>query len=103
MSRRHGSSRPKLDGARFFVVARGQRSRADLSMDPERWLAAAFRQARLTEPLKSPVPVAIVMIALNEAHNMAAVLDNVCGWAQEVFLVDSYSTDATIDIALKYG
>lgn len=48
-------------------------------------------------------PVAVVMITLNEAHNMEAVLDNVSSWAQEIFIVDSYSTDATIDIALKYG
>jgi glycosyltransferase involved in cell wall biosynthesis len=43
------------------------------------------------------------MIALNEAHNMAAVLDNVCGWAQEIFLVDSYSADETVELALKRG
>lgn len=50
-----------------------------------------------------PVPVAVVMIAMNEAHNMEAVLQNVTGWAQEVFLVDSYSSDTTVDIALKHG
>ncbi len=43
------------------------------------------------------------MISLNEAHNMEAVLQNLAGWAQEVFLVDSYSADDTIDIALKHG
>lgn len=47
--------------------------------------------------------VAVVMIALNEAHNMEAVLRNLEGWAQEVFLVDSYSDDKTIDIALEHG
>ena len=30
------------------------------------------------------------MISLNEGHNMEAVLRNLTGWAQEVFLVDSY-------------
>jgi SAM-dependent methyltransferase len=53
--------------------------------------------------MDAKAPVAIVMIARNEAHNMAAVLDNVTGWAQEVFLVDSLSSDATVDIALRYG
>jgi len=48
-------------------------------------------------------PVAVVMISLNEAHNMRAVLENLKGWAQEVFLVDSYSQDNTVDIALGYG
>ena len=48
-------------------------------------------------------PVAVVMISLNEGHNMEAVLENLKGWAQEVFLVDSYSKDNTVDIALRYG
>lgn len=48
-------------------------------------------------------PVAVVMISLNEAHNMEAVLQNLEGWASQVFLVDSYSGDNTVDIALKHG
>lgn len=48
-------------------------------------------------------PVAVLMISLNEAHNMEAVLSNLKGWAQEVFLVDSYSADETVDIALRHG
>lgn len=48
-------------------------------------------------------PVAVVMLSLNEAHNMEGVLDNLTGWAQEVFVVDSYSQDRTVDIALRYG
>lgn len=49
------------------------------------------------------VPIAVVMISLNEAHNMAAVLQNLKGFAAEVFLVDSYSSDETVDIALAHG
>lgn len=49
------------------------------------------------------VPLAVVMISLNEAHNIEAVLQNIKGWAQEVFLVDSYSTDDTVGIALRHG
>lgn len=52
---------------------------------------------------RGAVPVAVVMISLNEAHNMEAVLQNLKGWAQEVFLVDSYSADDTVDIALRHG
>lgn len=48
-------------------------------------------------------PVAVVMISLNEAHNMEAVLQNLAGWAQEVFLVDSCSADDTVSIALRRG
>lgn len=49
------------------------------------------------------VPVAVLMITLNEAHNMEAVLENLKGWAQEVFVVDSFSSDDTVDIALRHG
>lgn len=48
-------------------------------------------------------PVAVIMISQNEGHNMKDVLDNLKGFAQEVFLVDSYSQDETVDIALKNG
>ena len=48
-------------------------------------------------------PVAVVMISLNEAHNLEAVLQNLAGWAQQVFLVDSCSADETVSIALRHG
>jgi glycosyltransferase involved in cell wall biosynthesis len=53
--------------------------------------------------LSTSVPVAVILITLNEAHHLQAVLDNLRGWAAEVFLVDSYSTDETVDIALRHG
>ena len=49
------------------------------------------------------VPIAIIMISLNEAHHMSNALANLEGFAQEVFLVDSYSSDQTVDIALAHG
>ena len=49
------------------------------------------------------VPISIIMISLNEGHNLNEVLDNLEGWADEVFLLDSYSYDETIDIALNRG
>lgn len=48
-------------------------------------------------------PIAVIMLSLNEEHHMAGVLDNLKGFAHEVFLVDSFSEDHTIDIALEYG
>lgn len=48
-------------------------------------------------------PIAVIMISLNEAQNMDAVIANLKGWAQEIFLVDSYSSDQTVDIALSHG
>lgn len=52
---------------------------------------------------KGSVPVAVLMITLNEAHNLRETLDNLRGWASEVFILDSYSSDDTVDIALEYG
>jgi glycosyltransferase involved in cell wall biosynthesis len=52
---------------------------------------------------KGKAPIAVIMISLNEAHNMKEVLTNIEGWAQEVYLVDSCSQDDTINIALEYG
>jgi glycosyltransferase involved in cell wall biosynthesis len=56
-------------------------------------------------PPGSPLaaPLAVVMISLNEAHQLEAILDNISGFAREVFLVDSYSSDGTVDIALRRG
>jgi glycosyltransferase involved in cell wall biosynthesis len=48
-------------------------------------------------------PITVIMISLNEEHNMEGVLQNLKGWAQEIFLVDSFSSDKTLEIALKYG
>ncbi|KXK15643.1 MAG: glycosyl transferase family 2 [Armatimonadetes bacterium OLB18] len=68
-------------------------------------LTPSVAQALTTEPAwhPGPVPVAVVMISLNEGHNMEEVLRNLAGWAQQVFLVDSYSADETVDIALRHG
>jgi hypothetical protein len=43
------------------------------------------------------------MISLNEEHNMEAALKNLSGWAEEVFLVDSYSQDESVEFELRYG
>lgn len=48
-------------------------------------------------------PVAVILLTLNEAHNMDAVLDNLRGWAREVFVVDSFSTDQTTKLASQHG
>lgn len=58
-----------------------------------------------TKPNWTPgsTPIAVLMIAFNEAHNIDAVLDNLEGWAQQVFLVDSFSSDKTVEIALSRG
>src|SRR3989344_1884958 len=47
--------------------------------------------------------VAVVILAYNEELNIEKCLKSVAGWADEIFIVDSYSTDKTLEIAQKYG
>lgn len=49
------------------------------------------------------LPLSVVMITLNEAHHMRAVLDNLEGFAAKIFVVDSFSNDDTVDIAIERG
>ena len=47
--------------------------------------------------------LAVVMITLNEAHNLERSIANLKGWADEIFIVDSYSQDKTVDICLQHN
>ncbi len=46
--------------------------------------------------------VAVVILTCNEELNIAQALDSVAGWARQVFILDSHSTDRTLDIARNY-
>jgi glycosyltransferase involved in cell wall biosynthesis len=48
-------------------------------------------------------PVTIIVIAHNEEVNISHALKSVIGWARQVFVVDSYSTDRTVEIASECG
>lgn len=49
------------------------------------------------------ISISVVMISLNEAHHLEDVVKNLSGWAKDIYLVDSYSKDHTIDKALELG
>jgi glycosyltransferase involved in cell wall biosynthesis len=49
----------------------------------------------------SKISLAVVMITLNEGHNLKRVLPNLSNWANEIIILDSFSSDDTIDVALK--
>jgi glycosyltransferase involved in cell wall biosynthesis len=49
-----------------------------------------------------PVPVSVVVPVRNEAHNLARCLQSV-RWAGEIFVVDSQSSDGTVEIAEAHG
>lgn len=55
-----------------------------------------------TTPSAPRVPVTVLVPTLNEAKNLAACLDHL-RWADEVVIIDSGSTDATLQIAADFG
>ena len=48
-------------------------------------------------------PVSVIILTLNEEVNLPKCLESVSGWADEIIVVDSFSTDKTLEIAKKYG
>jgi glycosyltransferase involved in cell wall biosynthesis len=58
----------------------------------------------LTSPRQNPsVPkLSVTIITLNEADHIAAAIDS-ASWADEILVVDSGSTDATVEIARSKG
>ncbi len=50
-----------------------------------------------------PQTPAVIILTYNEAVNLPQALESVAGWAGEVFVVDSFSTDETVSIAREYG
>lgn len=49
-----------------------------------------------------PIPLSVIILTCNEEKNLPGCLDSVVGWAGEVFVVDSGSTDRTLEIARQY-
>jgi glycosyltransferase involved in cell wall biosynthesis len=47
--------------------------------------------------------VTVIVLTLNEAPNISYCLKNVIGWANEIIILDSYSTDSTVAIAESLG
>ena len=48
-------------------------------------------------------PVSVVIITFNEEHNISRCLDSVKEVADEIVILDSYSSDNTVDIAQRKG
>ena len=47
------------------------------------------------------LPVSVIITTYNEERNIADCIESVL-WADEIYLVDSYSTDRTLEIAQQY-
>ncbi len=48
-------------------------------------------------------PISVTIISLNEAHQIVRTIESVRGWAQEILVVDSGSSDETVDLAKAAG
>jgi len=46
--------------------------------------------------------ISVIILTYNEEKNIEICLKSIFEWVEEVFIVDSYSTDKTLEIAQKY-
>lgn len=53
--------------------------------------------------MNSTLPLTVIFTTFNEAHNIGIALDTVRGWASEIIVVDSFSTDNTPSIVQQYS
>lgn len=56
----------------------------------------------LTRRAAETLPVTVIVAARNEAHNLPRCLESLLGFG-EVYVIDSQSSDATVQIAESYG
>jgi len=49
------------------------------------------------------IPISVIILTYNEELNLENCLKSISDWANEILIVDSYSTDKTLEIAKKYG
>lgn len=49
------------------------------------------------------LPLTVVILTYNEELNLESCLKSLKNWADEIFVVDSYSTDGTAQIAKRYN
>jgi glycosyltransferase involved in cell wall biosynthesis len=49
------------------------------------------------------VNISVIILSFNEQENLGQALQSVAGWASQIAIVDSFSTDRTLEIARKWG
>lgn len=47
--------------------------------------------------------IAVIILTYNETLHLPRALEHIVGFAQEIFVVDSFSTDGTVDLARAHG
>ena len=64
--------------------------------------ASRKRKIPVARPADDKLPLTVAIIALNAAEQIGACLASV-GFADEILVIDSGSTDATVEVALRHG
>ena len=52
--------------------------------------------------MRSSVPVSVVVITKNEQDRIKECLESIYGWADEIIVVDDFSTDRTVELARQF-
>ena len=74
-----------------------------MSAPPAMASAAGTSPERAGAPSRPTAPIAAIVLTYNEERNLPDCLASLTGWVDEVFVVDSGSTDRTVDIARAAG
>ena len=48
------------------------------------------------------LPLSVIILTYNEEKNIEGCLKSIYGWANEIFIVDSHSSDKTLETANKF-
>ena len=59
-------------------------------------------QLHATSPPSDAMKLSVIIITKNESHNIAACIESV-GFVDEIIVVDSGSSDATVELAYAAG
>jgi glycosyltransferase involved in cell wall biosynthesis len=73
---------------------------APATHETEQGIIESSRDARSARSA-TPAPVAAIVLTYNEEKNLPDCLASLAGWVQQVFVVDSGSTDRTVAIATQ--
>lgn len=57
----------------------------------------------MSKSVAAPLPISVVIVARNEAHNLARCLASVQGWTAESVVVLNNTTDRSADVAGEFG
>jgi len=53
--------------------------------------------------MESRCSISVIILTFNEELNLPTSLGSVAVWADQVFIVDSFSNDRTLEVAKKFG